>query len=108
MSKDEPLCFYLKLLYSSRVLSLVAQVLTEFYVSLRKKHGSEDSTPITLRQIEGMVRLCEVREAPAKRSAIARALLLCYPQKGLLRFSLSVSPRNPAQRWFTLRILSAT
>jgi DNA helicase MCM8 len=35
-------------------------VLCDFYVELRAKHSSADATPITTRQMEAMLRLCEV------------------------------------------------
>ena len=33
----------------------------KFYMDLRKKRGEADSTPITTRQLESLVRLTEVR-----------------------------------------------
>ena len=38
-----------------------ATVLQEFYLELRSKHRTVDSTPITTRQLESMVRLAEAR-----------------------------------------------
>ena len=33
----------------------------EFYLDLRKNHQTADSTPITTRQLESLIRLTEVR-----------------------------------------------
>ncbi|KJE94138.1 hypothetical protein CAOG_08824 [Capsaspora owczarzaki ATCC 30864] len=38
-----------------------ASVIQEFYLALRKKHHSLDSTPITTRQLESIIRLSEAR-----------------------------------------------
>uniref|UniRef100_A0A8B9J970 DNA helicase MCM8 n=1 Tax=Astyanax mexicanus TaxID=7994 RepID=A0A8B9J970_ASTMX len=38
-----------------------AQVLQDFYLELRKQNQSADSTPITTRQLESLIRLTEVR-----------------------------------------------
>lgn len=35
--------------------------LKDFYVELRRRHHSSDSTPITTRQLESLVRLTEAR-----------------------------------------------
>eukprot|EP01094_Clydonella_sp_ATCC50884_P002987 TRINITY_DN1229_c0_g1_i1.p1 TRINITY_DN1229_c0_g1~~TRINITY_DN1229_c0_g1_i1.p1 ORF type:complete len:761 (-),score=246.51 TRINITY_DN1229_c0_g1_i1:1651-3933(-) len=37
------------------------EILKEFYLSLREKHKSVDSTPITTRQLESLIRLSEAR-----------------------------------------------
>jgi DNA helicase MCM8 len=37
------------------------QILQEFYMSLREKHQSSDTTPITTRQLESLVRLAQAR-----------------------------------------------
>eukprot|EP00043_Microstomoeca_roanoka_P016271 m.165434 g.165434 ORF g.165434 m.165434 type:complete len:862 (+) comp16425_c0_seq1:2650-5235(+) len=53
-----------------------ANVLQEFYLDLRQRHQSADSTPITTRQIESLVRLveararCELREEATKQDAL--------------------------------------
>ena len=39
---------------------MMAQVLKQFYLKLRKQHQSVDSTPITTRQLESMIRLAQV------------------------------------------------
>ncbi|KAK7103109.1 DNA helicase MCM8-like [Littorina saxatilis] len=38
-----------------------AKVLQSFYLSLRRQHHSKDSTPITTRQLESLIRLTEAR-----------------------------------------------
>ncbi|XP_033753343.1 DNA helicase MCM8-like [Pecten maximus] len=38
-----------------------ATVLQEFYLELRKQHQTQDSTPITTRQLESLIRLTEAR-----------------------------------------------
>ena len=38
-----------------------ASVLQKFYLELRKHHKDNDSTPITTRQLESLIRLTEVR-----------------------------------------------
>ena len=35
--------------------------LQDFYIELRRKHHSSDSTPITTRQLESLVRLTEAK-----------------------------------------------
>ena len=36
-------------------------VLQDFYITLRKQHQGQDSTPITTRQLESLIRLTESR-----------------------------------------------
>lgn len=38
-----------------------ADIIQKFYLTLREKHRSPDSTPITTRQLESLIRLCEAR-----------------------------------------------
>jgi len=38
-----------------------AQVIQNFYLELRKQHQTQDSTPITTRQLESLIRLTEAR-----------------------------------------------
>lgn len=45
-------------------------VLTEFYLKLRAEHASHDSTPITTRQIESMVRMSEARARSELRETV--------------------------------------
>ena len=47
-----------------------AAVLQSFYLELRQKHRSPDSTPITTRQIESLVRLSEARARLALREEV--------------------------------------
>lgn len=47
--------------YVSPKLSIeAAQVLQEFYLELRRQNQGPDSTPITTRQLESLIRLTEV------------------------------------------------
>lgn len=62
--------------YCQPVLSKAAAgVLQDFYISLRQKHGTDESVPITTRQLESLVRLaqararCELREVVCARDA---------------------------------------
>jgi len=55
------------------LLPEAAAVLQEFYLSLRSKHGSADSTPITTRQLEAMVRLSEARAKMELRDYVTAA-----------------------------------
>jgi DNA helicase MCM8 len=52
-------------------LSLGAcQILQRFYLELRQKGGSHDSTPITTRQLESMTRLAQARAKLALRNVV--------------------------------------
>jgi DNA helicase MCM8 len=48
-------------------------VLKEFYLELRKKHQSIDSTPITTRQLESLIRLAEARAKMELRETVTEA-----------------------------------
>jgi DNA replicative helicase MCM subunit Mcm2 (Cdc46/Mcm family) len=50
-----------------------AQVLQDFYLDLRQKHRSPDSTPITTRQIESLIRLAEARARLELREEVTAA-----------------------------------
>jgi len=52
---------YFILFYFSSLTPAAANVLQSFYLDLRQKYRSVDSTPITTRQLESMVRLAEAR-----------------------------------------------
>ncbi|KAJ3126094.1 DNA replication licensing factor mcm8 [Nowakowskiella sp. JEL0407] len=52
---------YAKRYVQPRLTFEAAQLLQEFYLSLRTKYRSLDSTPITTRQLESMIRLSEAR-----------------------------------------------
>jgi DNA helicase MCM8 len=47
-------------------------ILQKFYMSLRKKHQSSDSTPITTRQLESLVRLAQGRAKLELREIVTR------------------------------------
>jgi DNA replicative helicase MCM subunit Mcm2 (Cdc46/Mcm family) len=55
------------------LLPEAASVLQEFYLRLRKQHGTTDSTPITTRQLESMIRLAEARAKVELREFVTRA-----------------------------------
>ena len=55
-----------------QLTSEAATVLQEFYLNLRQKHRSQDSTPITTRQIESLVRLAEARARLELRETVTR------------------------------------
>lgn len=44
-----------------KVTDEASTVLQEFYLDLRRKHHTQDSTPITTRQLESLIRLTEAR-----------------------------------------------
>eukprot|EP00048_Salpingoeca_helianthica_P006883 m.104013 g.104013 ORF g.104013 m.104013 type:complete len:536 (-) comp14161_c1_seq3:36-1643(-) len=48
-----------------------AAVLQQFYLDLRKRHQRADSTPITTRQVEALVRLSEARARLALRETVS-------------------------------------
>lgn len=50
-----------------------AAVLQAFYLSLRRSHGSTDSTPITTRQLESLIRLSEARAKVELREWVSEA-----------------------------------
>ncbi|KAL1915308.1 uncharacterized protein VTP21DRAFT_6766 [Calcarisporiella thermophila] len=49
-----------------------AKVLQDFYLTLRSKHRSPDSTPITTRQLESMIRLSEARARLELREEVTK------------------------------------
>ena len=51
-------------------------VLLQFYLELRQQHQSRDSTPITTRQVESLVRLAEARARIELRELITASV--CY------------------------------
>ena len=50
-----------------------ARVLQEFYLSLRKNYKTADSTPITTRQLESMIRLSQARARIELREYVTEA-----------------------------------
>ncbi|ELU16340.1 hypothetical protein CAPTEDRAFT_101979 [Capitella teleta] len=52
---------YARKYVNPKMTSAAAKVIQEFYLNLRKKHQSADSTPITTRQLESLIRLSEAR-----------------------------------------------
>jgi len=70
-----------------------AKVLQEFYLDLRKKYRSVDSTPITTRQLESMIRLSEARAKLELREKVtsqdAKEIVeIMFPSPSLSFFSL--------------------
>lgn len=55
------------------LLPEAAAVLQSFYLELRGKHGSTDTTPITTRQLESMIRLAEARAKIELREYVTKA-----------------------------------
>lgn len=45
----------------TRLSAGAQQVLSAYYLRLRKEHHNEDGTPITTRQIESLIRMAEAR-----------------------------------------------
>lgn len=79
-----------------------AKILQQFYLELRKNHQTSDSTPITTRQLESMIRLTEararveLRDQCTKQDALDTVELMRYSmidtysdQFGLLHFQRS-------------------
>lgn len=59
--------------YCHPVLSpSAAALLQEFYLTLRQQHGSEESTPITTRQLEALIRLAQARARVELREVVTR------------------------------------
>jgi DNA helicase MCM8 len=50
-----------------------AAILQSFYLSLRRAHGTSDSTPITTRQLESLIRLSEARAKMELRDWVTEA-----------------------------------
>lgn len=53
-----------------RMTAPAAKVLQDFYLDLRERHKSLDSTPITTRQLESMIRLSEARAKAELRETV--------------------------------------
>ena len=52
-------------------LSAPAQkVIQDFFLSLRRRHHSSESTPVTTRQLEALIRLCEARAKVELREVV--------------------------------------
>jgi DNA replicative helicase MCM subunit Mcm2 (Cdc46/Mcm family) len=73
-----PVCLRKYVAYARRychpVLSpAAAAVLQDFYLDLRQKHGDDDTTPITTRQLESMVRLAQARAKIDLREIVTRS-----------------------------------
>jgi DNA helicase MCM8 len=58
--------------YCHPVLSpAAATVLQDFYIDLRRRHGDDETTPITTRQLESMVRLAQARAKIELRETVS-------------------------------------
>ena len=53
-----------------RLTSGAAKVLKTFYMSLRDKYGDDDSIPITMRQLESLIRLSQARARLERRDEV--------------------------------------
>ena len=53
-----------------RLTSEAAKVLKAFYMSLRDKYGDGDSIPITMRQLESLIRLSQARARLERREEV--------------------------------------
>lgn len=59
-----------------KITNGAAQIIQQFYLDLRLKHQNQDSTPITTRQLESLIRLteararCELREEATDKDAL--------------------------------------
>ena len=53
-----------------RLTSEAAKVLKAFYMSLRDKYGDDDSIPITMRQLESLIRLSQARARLERREEV--------------------------------------
>lgn len=49
-----------KYVASPRLSAQAAQVLQHFYLELRRQHQTQDTTPVTTRQLESLIRLTQV------------------------------------------------
>lgn len=56
---------------SCRLSSGAKKVIQDFYLTLRRDHRHADATPITTRQLESMVRLCEARARVELREVVS-------------------------------------
>ena len=56
-----------------RLSSEAAKVLKTFYLSLRDHYGDDDSIPITMRQLESLVRLSQARARLERREVVTVA-----------------------------------
>lgn len=61
---------YARLYVHPKLTPEASKVLKEFYLSIRSKHTSFDSTPITTRQLESLIRLAEARAKMELREII--------------------------------------
>ncbi|KAI8613534.1 MCM2/3/5 family-domain-containing protein [Chytriomyces sp. MP71] len=77
---------YSKKYVQPKVTKEAAKVLQEFYLTLRMKYRSNDSTPITTRQLESMIRLVEARARSELRDEVTRQDALDVIE--IMRFSL--------------------
>lgn len=61
---------YARKYVNPRLTQEAKQVLREFYLSLRKDHANQDSTPVTTRQLESMIRMGEARARAELREVV--------------------------------------
>ncbi len=57
-----------------RMSEQAAAVLQKFYLRIRSQHATRDSTPITNRQLESLIRLAEARARLELRDLVSQVL----------------------------------
>jgi DNA helicase MCM8 len=63
---------YITLSYLCRLTPDACAAIQNFYLSLREKHRSADSTPITTRQLESLIRLSQARAKLEMRNNVTQ------------------------------------
>eukprot|EP01112_Ceratiomyxa_fruticulosa_P012920 TRINITY_DN3601_c0_g2_i1.p1 TRINITY_DN3601_c0_g2~~TRINITY_DN3601_c0_g2_i1.p1 ORF type:complete len:728 (+),score=149.30 TRINITY_DN3601_c0_g2_i1:149-2332(+) len=69
---------YAKKYVAPRLSEDASEVLKEFYLKLRREHKNPDTTPITTRQLESMIRLSEARAKLELREVITTGFPYYY------------------------------
>lgn len=64
---------YAKKFVKPRLSDEAKQVITDFYLKLRQEHASSDTTPVTTRQLESMIRLAEARAKIELREVVTES-----------------------------------
>jgi len=111
---------YAKKYVHPRLSEEAKEVLQDFYLKLRKEHQSADSTPITTRQLESMIRLSQARARTELREVVTQEdaedvveLMkeslydLFTDDQGVVVFSRSTGVSNPKQLAMIKRYLAS-